>query len=46
MTKKFFAKASAKAAGGIRRLYESKGYEVHAAVQSDGSIMVVAIKNS
>jgi hypothetical protein len=44
MTKKFFTKVSSQAAGGIRKVYESKGYEVRAKLQSDGSITVVAMK--
>ena len=42
--KKFFTKVSPKAAGGIRRVYEAKGYEVRAQMQSDGSLMVVATR--
>ena len=45
MTKKFFTKVSPKAAGGIRRVYESKGYEVRAKIQTDGSVTVVAARN-
>lgn len=45
MTKKFFTKASPKAAGGIRRLYEGKGYQVRAELQTDGTVTVVAIKD-
>jgi hypothetical protein len=41
MTKKFFTKVSPKAVGGIRRLYEAQGAEVHAKLQSDGSAIVV-----
>lgn len=44
MTKKFFTKASPKAAAGIRRVFESKGYEVHAELQTDGTVTVVAVK--
>lgn len=46
MTKKFFTKASPKAADGIRRLYERKGYEVRANLQTDGTVTVVAVKDS
>ena len=45
MTKKFFTKASPKAAAGIRKLYESQGYEVHAKLQSDGTVTVVAARD-
>lgn len=45
MTKKFFTKASPKAASGIRRVYEGKGYEVRAKLQTDGSVTVVAFKD-
>ncbi|MBT2246180.1 hypothetical protein [Sphingobium sp. BHU LFT2] len=41
MSKKFFTKVSPKAVGGIRRLYEAQGGEVHAKLQSDGSAIVV-----
>lgn len=44
MTKKFFTKVSPKAYGGIRRVYEGKGYHVHGKLQSDGSITVVAVR--
>lgn len=45
MTKKFFTKASPKAAKGIMRLYASRGYEVHAKPQADGDFVVVVMKN-
>lgn len=45
MTKKFFTKASPKAAGGIRRLYEGKGYKVRSTLQTDGTVTVVAVKD-
>lgn len=45
MTKKFFTKASPKAAGGIRRLYEGMGYRVRSTLQTDGTVTVVAIKD-
>lgn len=45
MTKKFFMKVSPKAAQGIVRLYESRGYEVHAKPQSDGDFVVVVMKH-
>lgn len=44
MSKKFFTKVSPKAAGGIKRVYESEGYEVLAKVSADGSLTVVAVK--
>jgi len=44
MTKKFFMKVSPKAAQGIFRVYESRGYEVHAKPQSDGDFVVVVMK--
>ncbi|GGN51344.1 hypothetical protein GCM10011349_23840 [Novosphingobium indicum] len=44
MTKKFFTKVSPKAAKGIVRLYESKGYDVHAKPQANGDFVVVVIK--
>lgn len=46
MTKKFFTKASPKAAGGIRRLYEGKGYKVRSMLQTDGTVTVVAVKGT
>jgi len=45
VTKKFFTKASPKAAGGIRRLYEGMGYKVRSTLQTDGTVTVVAIKD-
>lgn len=45
MTKMFFTKVSPKAANGIRRIYEGKGYEVRAKVQGDGTVTVVAMKD-
>lgn len=39
--KKFFTKVSPKAVDGIRRVYEARGAEVHAKIQSDGSAIVV-----
>lgn len=44
MTKKFFTKVSPKAAKGIMRVYESRGYEVHAKPQSNGDFVVVVMK--
>lgn len=44
MTKKFFMKVSPKAAQGIVRVYESRGYEVHAKPHSDGDFVVVVMK--
>ncbi len=44
MTKKFFMNVSPKAAQGIVRVYESRGYEVHAKPQSDGDFVVVVMK--
>ena len=41
MSKKFFTNVSPKAVEGIRRLYESRGAEVHAELQSDGTAIVV-----
>lgn len=43
MTKKFFLKASPKAARGIRRLYEMLGAEVHVMLDNDGTTTVVVI---
>lgn len=45
MTKTFFTKVSPKAAQGIVRVYESRGYEVHAKPQSNGDFVVVVVKN-
>ena len=44
MSKKIFTKVSAKAAAGIRKVYESEGYKVRLNLQDDGSITVVASK--
>lgn len=46
MAKKFFTKASPKAAAGIRRLYQGKGYEIHSKVENDGSMTVVVLDGS
>ncbi|WCP14703.1 hypothetical protein sphantq_03152 [Sphingobium sp. AntQ-1] len=47
MNKKFFTKVSPKAVGGIRRLYEAQGGEVHAKLQGDGlAIVVVTLAES
>lgn len=45
MTKKFFTKVNPKAAQGIRKAYESEGYQVHAKLGSDGLATVVVIKD-
>lgn len=44
MTKKFFMKASPKAAKGIMRVYRELGYEVHAKPQDNGDFVVVVVK--
>ncbi|MFN3457959.1 MAG: hypothetical protein ACK4Z8_10340 [Novosphingobium sp.] len=46
MIRKFFIKASPRAAGGIRRLYESKGYTVRSLLQTDGTVTVMAMKDA
>jgi len=46
MTKKFFTSVSPKAALGIRKVYESEGYEVRVKTQDDGLLTVVAAKRS
>ncbi|ABD25484.1 hypothetical protein Saro_1039 [Novosphingobium aromaticivorans DSM 12444] len=46
MAKKFFTKASPRAAAGIRRLYEGKGYTVRSMLQTDGTVTVVAMKDT
>ena len=43
MAKKFFTKVSPRAAKGIKRVYEAKGYEVHAKMGANGSMTVVAV---